>query len=204
MKALKPFLPLLIFAFLILILVTISCSNDDNKANQVAYNEENPLTAYMALSGFYQKTSVTKNAPVFSESGFSFKPTVAGKINAFIVNIPDVNPALRVTLWDVSTKTILKSETINVPTENVSVEKTITPIALTKDKEYFISINSGDWFVREKKEGVATVSYPIAAGNIIITGFAHVSSKAPEYVFPNSFSDNFYAGDATFKFQQTE
>lgn len=204
MKALKPFLPLLIFAPLLSTLLIISCSNDDNKAERITYNEENPLTAYMAISGFYEKTSVTKNAPVFSESGFSFKPTVTGKINAFIVNIPDINPALRVTLWDVSTKTILKSETINVPTENISVEKAIAPVTLTKDKEYFISINSGDWFVREKKEGTATVVYPVAAGNIIITGFAHVSSKAPEYLFPNSSSNSFYAGDATFKFQQTE
>lgn len=30
----------------------------------------------------------------------AFKPNATGKINAFIVNIPDGNPALRVALWD--------------------------------------------------------------------------------------------------------
>jgi hypothetical protein len=79
MKALKPFLPLLIFAFLILILVTISYNSDDNKAKRFTYNKENPLTAYMALSGFYQKTKVTKNEPVFSKPSFRFKPAVTDK-----------------------------------------------------------------------------------------------------------------------------
>ncbi|WP_337968216.1 hypothetical protein [uncultured Flavobacterium sp.] len=104
MKALKPFLPLLIFTFLILILVTISYNTDDNKAERFTYNEGNSLTTYMALSGFYQKTKATKNVPVFSKPGFKFKPSATGKINAFIVNIPDGNPALRVALWDTTLK----------------------------------------------------------------------------------------------------
>ncbi|RKR09856.1 hypothetical protein C8C83_1517 [Flavobacterium sp. 90] len=104
MKALKPFLPLLIFTFLILILVMISYNSNDNKAERFTYNKENPLTAYMALSGFYQKTTVTKKASVFSESGFSSKPAVTGNINSFIVNIPDGNPVLTVALWDTALK----------------------------------------------------------------------------------------------------
>lgn len=100
MKALKPFLPLLIFAFLILILVTMSYNTDNNKAECFTYNEGNSLTTYMALSGFYQKTKVTKNVPVFSKPGFRFKPAVTDKINSFSVNIPDGNPALGVALWD--------------------------------------------------------------------------------------------------------
>jgi hypothetical protein len=104
MKALKPFLPLLIFAFLILILVTISYNSDDNKAERFTYNKGNSLTTYMALSGFYQKTNVTKKATVFSKSGFSSKPNITGKINSFSVNIPDGNPALRVALWDTTLK----------------------------------------------------------------------------------------------------
>lgn len=198
MKTFKTF-----FAVLTLVILEISCSSDD-QAKPITYEEENPLDVYMSLSGFNQKTRIVKDASVFSEAGFKFKPAVTGKINSFIVKIPDTNSGLRVTLWDAETKTILRSETINVQTENVSVEKTIVPIALIKDHEYIISLLSGDWFSREKAEGLAATNYPIVAGNITITGFGHISTKGTEYLFPATFRDTFYFGDATFKFQQTE
>lgn len=197
MKTLKT-----IFTILSVALLTISCSSDDDKEDSVKYNEENPLDAYMAGSGFSQKAVDVKNSGIY-EYGFSFKPTVTGKINALIVKIPDVNAALRITLWDAATKTVIKSETINVPTANVTVEKAITPIALTKDKEYFFTINSDDWINRTKTDGSAA-TYPITAGNIVITGYAYISSTASETIFPTNARNTYYAGDMTFKFQQTQ
>jgi len=156
----------------------------------------------MAGSGFSQKAVDVKNSGIY-EYGFSFKPTVTGKINALVVKIPDVNAALRITLWDAATKTVIKSETINVPTANVTVEKAITPIALTKDKEYFFTVNSDDWINRTKTDGSAA-TYPITAGNIVITGYAYISSTASETIFPTNARNTYYAGDMTFKFQQTQ
>lgn len=189
-----------IFTILSVALLTVSCSSDDKDA--IKYNEENPLDAYLAGSGFSQKAMDVKNSGIY-EYGFSFKPTVTGKINALIVKIPDVNAALRITLWDAATKTVIKSETINVATANVTVEKVITPIALTKDKEYFFTVNSDDWINRTKTDGSAT-TYPITAGNIIITGYAYISSTATETIFPTNARNTYYAGDITFKFQQTQ
>lgn len=197
MKTLKMFLAILSVA-----LVTISCSSDDDTPDPIKYAEENPLDAYMAGSGFSQKATDVKNSGIF-EYGFSFKPTVTGKINAIIAKIPDVNTSLRITLWDAATKTVIKSETVSVPTANVTVEKIITSIALTKDKEYFFSVNSDDWITRAKTDGSAT-TYPIAAGNITITGYAFSSSTASETIFPATGRNTYYAGDITFKFQQTE
>jgi hypothetical protein len=212
MKTLKTILTLLMFALLI-----ISCSSDDdevepaaiiaepvvNKAEPVIYKEENPLDAYLAGSGFNQTTYYFKNQGswVF---GFSFKPAVIGKINSIIVKIPDVNTALTVTLWDVATKKPIRSEVVNVPTANVTVEKTIAPIALIKDKEYLISVNSDDWISRRKTDASATI-YPIVAGNITITGYA-VAPRSPKesIIFPTNVFDSEYDGDLTFKFQQTE
>lgn len=196
MKALKTILTVLLIT-----ISTVSCSSDDDK-DAVKYNEENPLDAYMAGSGFSQKAVDVKNSGIY-EYGFSFKPTVTGKINSLIVKIPDVNPTLRVTLWDAATKTVIKSETINVATANVTVEKAISPIALTKDKEYFFTVNSDDWINRTKTDGSAA-TYPIAAGNITITGYAYISSTAAETIFPTNARNTYYAGDVTFKFQQTE
>ncbi|WP_029271675.1 DUF4082 domain-containing protein [Flavobacterium sp. KJJ] len=190
-----------IFTILTVALLTFSCSSDDDK-DKVTYNEENPLDAYMAASGFSQKAVDVKNSGIY-EYGFSFKPTVTGKIKSLMVKIPDVNSALRITLWDVATKTVIKSETLNVATANVTVEKTISPIALTKDKEYFFTVNSDDWINRTKTDGSAA-TYPIVAGNITITGYAYISSTAAETIFPTNARNTYYAGDITFKFQQTE
>ena len=75
MKTLKTFFTLLSIA-----IFTISCSSD-NDGESVKYNEENPLDAYMAGSGFSQKAVDVKNSGIY-EYGFSFKPTVTGKIKA--------------------------------------------------------------------------------------------------------------------------
>ncbi|WP_264535966.1 hypothetical protein [Flavobacterium sp. N1736] len=197
MKTLKTILTLFTIS-----IFAISCSSDDDKPDPVKYNEENPLDAYMAGSGFSQKAVDVKNSGIY-EYGFSFKPTVTGKINSLIVKIPDVNSALRITLWDAATKTVIKSETVNVTTANVTVEKTITAIPLTKDKEYFFTVNSDDWINRTKTDGSAA-TYPIVAGNITITGYAYISSTAAETIFPTNARNTYYAGDVTFKFQQTE
>lgn len=198
MKTLKTIFTLLAFA-----VFTISCSsNDDDKTDPVTYDSENPLEAYMSTSGFYQKAVDQKNAGIY-EYGFSFKPTVTGKISSFFAKIPDVNTALRITLWDVATKTVIKSETMNVSVANMAFEKTILPIQLTKNKEYFLSVNSDDWISRTKTDGSAT-TYPIVAGHITITGYAFASSTAVETIFPTTARDTYYAGDVSFKFQQTE
>jgi hypothetical protein len=191
-----------LFAILSLALFTFSCSSDDDKSDKVTFAEENPLDIYMAASGFSQKAVDVKNSGIY-EYGFSFKPTVTGKINAVIVKIPDTNPALRITLWDAATKTVIKSETVNVATANVTVEKAISPIVLTKDKEYYYTVNSDDWINRTKTDGSAA-PYPIVAGNITITGYAYISSTAAETLFPTNLRNTYYAGDVTFKFQQTE
>ena len=197
MKTLKTILALFTIS-----IFAVSCSSDNDKPEPVKYNEENPLYAYMAGSGFSQKAVDVKNSGIY-EYGFSFKPTVTGKINAIIVKIPDVNSTLRVTLWDAATKTVIKSEMVNVAAANVTVEKTITPIPLTKDKEYFFTVNSDDWINRTKADGSAA-TYPIVAGNITITGYAFISSTATETLFPTNARNTYYAGDMTFKFQQTE
>ncbi len=193
-----------IFFLLTILLFTISCSKDDNDpaADPITYATENPLDLFLANSGFGQKTTSAKNSG-FYEYGFSFKPTVTGKITALVVKIPDVNAALKVTLWNATTKTVIRTETLNVPDADVAVEKTIESIALTKDKEYYITVNSDDWYSRNKTDGTAT-TYPVAAGNITVTGFAYMGTTEGVIIFPVNSSVGFYSGDTSFKFQRTE
>lgn len=195
MKTLQTF-----FSLLTIAIFSISCSSDDDKG--VSYSEENPLDLYLSATGFSQKAVEVKNSGTY-EYGFSFKPTVTGKINALIVKLPDVNPSVRITIWDAAAKTVIKSEVLNVTTANVTIEKAISPIALQKNKEYFFTINSDDWINRTKTDGSAA-TYPIVAGNITITGYAYITSTAAETLFPTNARNTYYAGDMTFKFQQTE
>jgi hypothetical protein len=214
MKTLK-----IIIAITIVSLFSISCSNDDDepapepkkpevitpepiKPEPIKYAEENPLDLYLAGTGFSEKAVEVKDSGNY-EYGFSFKPTVNGKINALIVKIPDINPAVRITIWDATTKTVIKSELVNVPTANLTVEKAITPIVLVKDKEYYFTINSDDWISRKKTDGSAA-TYPIVAGNITITNYAYIESTTTETIFPTNIRNTYYAGDMTFKFQRTE
>ncbi|MEO7978656.1 hypothetical protein [Flavobacterium sp.] len=190
-----------LFFLLTISIFAVSCSSDDDKPG-VTFSEENPVDLYLAASGFNQKSVEVKNS-AFYEYGFSFKPKVTGKINALIVKIPDVNTNLKITIWDAATKTVIKTESVPIPTANVTVEKVITAITLTKDKEYFFTINSNDWYNRTKTDGTAAV-YPIVAGNITITGYAYIQAEDGVPVFPTNARDTYYAGDMTFKFQQTE
>lgn len=198
MKTLK-----IIIILILISLSIVSCSsNSDEEKAPVIYQYENPLDLYMAGSGFNQKAVDVKNSGIF-EYGFSFKPTVTGKISSYFVKIPDVNNALRITLWDASTKTVIKSEKMFISVANMAFEKTIAPILLTKDKEYFLSVNSDDWINRTRTDG-SVATYPIVAGNIVITSYAYISSTATETIFPTNVRNTYYSDDVSFKFTQTE
>jgi hypothetical protein len=69
------------------------------------------------MSGFAEQTDTIFNMDDF-EIGISFIPEVSGQINAVVAQLPLPNPALRVTIWDVDTETVIKTVTVNVPTAN--------------------------------------------------------------------------------------
>lgn len=61
-----------------------------------------------------------------------------------------------------------------------------------------ITMNSNDWYRRENSAG--TISYPIHAGNIVIHNYGYVSGTSQN--FPQSWPQDYYAGDLSFDFQQ--
>lgn len=179
---------------------SIACSKDDSPApTPIVYPLENPLTGFLSATGFNQ-TSTDQVDDGDYEFGFSFIPTVTGKITAVTVKIPDVHANLRVTIWDKTAGTVLRTETLDVATAGVQVTKEITALNLTKDKEYFISFNSNDWYNHKKSDNSA-VTYPFTVGNIKITSYAYIYGTAQ--AMPNSSQTTYYAGDLSFKFQRT-
>lgn len=186
-----------IFAILSIALFTISCSSDDD--NSPKFKTENPLASYYIQTGFTTSSNFIDSGDY--EFGLVFTPTVKGKINAITLKLPATNPNLRVTIWDYDTKTVLRSETLNVATADVEVKKVISEMALEKDKKYLISMNSNDWYKKSKADN-EKATYPVVVGNIVINEYRWLSGTAQ--TFPTTIATTYNAGDLSFDFQQTE
>ena len=188
---------------LLLASFTHSCNKDDDTVTApipVIYAEENPLTGFLTTSGLNQQ-SLEGTGLSNSESGFSFRPTVKGKINALVLKSHRIY-STRVTIWNKLTETILRTEMVNINVANAEVIIPITPLELEINKEYVISINSKYWFERSRTDS-GVISYPISAGNISITGCRRISDGLNQ-TFPSQALTTSYIGDCSFKFQRTE
>lgn len=192
MKTLKT-----IFTLLITAVLAISCSSDKDDAPK--FKTENPLEAYYAATGFNTSTNFINSGDY--EFGLVFTPTVKGKIKAITLKLPAVNPAVRVTIWDYTSKAVLRSETVNVVAADAVVTKEISELALDKDKKYMITMNSNDWYNKNKVDKSNAV-YPIVAGNITFNEYRWIGGTAQ--TFPTTVSSSYNAGDLSFDFQQTE
>lgn len=180
--------------------ILISVTGCKKKDVVKTFPEENPLSAYLSAAGFTQVTTNFVNAGSY-EFGIKFTPLVKGKINAIKFKIPDAATNIRVTIWDATAKTILRTETIPSATLNTETSLSISPLMLDKDKMYMITYNGNDWYKRSKTDGTVT-TYPITAGHISINGYSWIGGA--NQTFPTTVSNDYYAGDLSFVFQQTE
>ncbi|WES98538.1 hypothetical protein P2W68_02755 [Chryseobacterium arthrosphaerae] len=177
-----------------------SCSKDDDEIiTPVMYAVENPLNKYHEAAGFTVTTNFINSGNY--EFGLAFSPDVKGKMTAITVKLPDTNASLRVTVWDYTAKTVLRTETVNVTASNTLITKEISELALEKDKKYMITMNSNDWYKRSKPDNTNAV-YPITAGNIKILEYKWGSGTAQ--TFPAMTSLDYNGGDLSFNFQQVD
>ncbi len=175
------------------------CSKGDDPVVVVPpVPEQNPLAGYLTASGFDQKLTPRLNIGDY-EFGYSFIPLVNGKMTAIVAKIPDIHAAMRVTIWDKTAGTVLRTETLDITSSGVEVTKSISALDLMKDKEYFITFNSDDWYDHRKTDG-SNVVYPFTVGDIKITGYSYIDGAAQ--AMPTSPQLSYYAGDVSFKFQK--
>lgn len=186
-----------ILAGALLAILAISCSSDDDSGP--TFSVENPLEAYYTQTGFTTTTNFINSGDY--EFGLAFSPNVKGVMNAITLKLPATNPSVRVTIWDYDTKAVLRTETMNVASADVLVEKTISDLALEKDKKYMITMNSNDWYKRNKADN-SNATYPVTAGNIKFLEYRWLGGTTQ--IFPTNVSANYNAGDLSFDFKQTE
>ncbi len=177
-----------------------SCKSDDDETPAIVYPDQNPLDGYLSATGFNQSSTIYTNAGSY-EFGVEFTPNVKGKIKAITAKLPAINNNLKVTIWDATTKTVLRTEVINVSSVNTLITATISDLALEKDKKYAITMNSDDWYQRNKTD-LSNTTYPVTSGNITIHRYGYRTGSTQTY--PTSFPVSYYAGDLSFVFQQTE
>lgn len=180
-------------------LIITNCSKEDDTAPpEVLAPLQDPLPGYLTTTGFDQ-TSFNKINDIDYEIGYSFIPLVNGKITAIVAKLPDARLGTRITIWDKAAGTVIRTEAIDVPTAGVEVIKQITAVDLIKDKEYVISMNSNDYYLRRKTDQTST-TYPLTIGDIKITSFA--VTEGLTQVIPSFPLYDRYAGDFSFKFQK--
>jgi len=180
-----------------LLFIGNACSSDDPAPYFLSYPTENPMPSFLSSTGFNQKNlDIIDDASY--EFGYKFKPLVKGKMKYIKVNLPDAQTNLRVTIWDVETQTVIRTETITSVTANIDTKLNITSLALTKDKEYMITFNCTDWHERSRDDA-GNVVYPVTAGNISITGYGYIFGTSQ--AFPTTYRVNYIAGDLSFGFQ---
>jgi hypothetical protein len=166
------------------------------------YAEENFWQGFLIDGGFLAPTVV--NSPL-QEFGLKFIPRVKGKMNSVVVKIP-IAGNVGVRIWDLTTGARIGESYFNIPTANADFTKVITPIALTKDKAYAITLYADTYYKYQRSSTV----FPITSGNITISNFDRsVAGTATSLSgFVGSFSDvsigNEINGNISFNFQQTE
>ena len=179
-----------------------NCSKDDDPVPtppEVLAPLQDPFPGYLAASGFNQKRTAVASSDNDGELGYSFIPLVNGKMTAIVVRIPDVRLGMRVTVWDKVNGTILRTELLDVSSSGVEVIKQITALDIVKDKEYFITMNTNDWYNYRRTDNTA-VTYPFTVGDIKITSYSYKSGTAQ--LMPNISVPSHCAGDCSFKFQK--
>ena len=188
--------------FLLILIALISCSKDnDDSAPVIQISTQNPLEAYLAATGYNQQTVPNINNASTYEFGISFTPLVDGKLTALIVKIPDVNPNLRVTIWDKTTGAILRTELVNVSSSGVETSKTISAIDLTANREYAITMNSNDYY-RHSKTNNVPATYPVIVGDLKIISYAFRFGSDQIMPIASADSNWLYSGDLSFLFQK--
>jgi hypothetical protein len=184
------------FLFLFILVVTQSagCRKKDRQ-----YKEESFAEGYLNQTGFLERTTPVINISNY-EMGLEFKPNVNGKITSLLIKLPDARADLRITVWDKATKLPLRTEIVNVAAANTQYNFDINDFELQKDKEYAISMNSNDYYIREKSSG-SSAAYPITIGNITILASGYGVGTMQNYL--STKRDDYYLGDCFFKFIQT-
>lgn len=174
---------------------TLACSKDEEEIINTN-PKENFLNLFLDIAEITPASSI--NGSSFHEFGVLFQPLENGKITDLVVKLPTANNNLRVTLWNKSDGSILRTEFLNFDNPDVSKTFDIADVELNKDSFYLITMNSNSFYFRSSLR--QRINYPITVDNISILGSAF--DTGTEQIMPLSNIPTRYFGDLSFNFQK--
>lgn len=116
-----------------------------------------------------------------------------------IVKLPDDQTNLRVTIWEVTTQTVLQTVTIASVKADRETRKSIDPLPLLASGSYMITINTDDWYEHRHPDG-NDVSYPISLDKIFVSTYGYAEGSTQ--TFPDHYEYDYFAGDVSFVFEE--
>ncbi|CAL2102028.1 conserved protein of unknown function [Tenacibaculum sp. 190130A14a] len=175
---------LLLFLFILL-----SCGKDDDTTPEQA--SQYPMKALIE-NGILDLQS-TVNSPNTFEVGYKFKTFKNGKIKSVSIRVP-ANGSYRVSLWNFETEELLLTQEVQSSNGLISTEE-ISPIAITSSVDYFVSVNTSDYYVFNK--GGAAI-FPSDIGDVLVKGYG--SYLGTSQMLPTTFSTTSYLGMVDIEF----
>lgn len=170
------------------------------KDNTPATSTEQPLTALFADNTINNVDSNTTfvNSSNY-EFGFEFEVTKNGKVTQLGTKNPDAGN-IRISLWDLADTTVIAQSTITVVANTANFVALGSAVSLTTGKKYAITMQSNDWYNKERTASAA-YAYPITKGNVKITKYGYSSGSFTPAKYPNNFSTSYIAGIADFTYE---
>jgi hypothetical protein len=188
-----------VFGMIFFVVAIVSCKKDSSTPPPTPGPlEKNIVSAALLLN---TPTNVVAQGSGNYEYGIKFGVTTNGKVTALSCRMPTAG-TYRVTLWDgsVTPKVVLSTASITVAAGGMNTAS-ISPIAITTGKDYFLTIwSSGQWFYITPASG-SSFSYPITQGSVQIKGYQWVSSAQTPQTFPTTVDNTYIAGIMDFSFQ---
>lgn len=145
-------------------------------------------------------TNITTTGSGTYEYGCKFKVTKNGKITKLASKMP-VAGSYRVTLWEIADSATVVGQTTLTQAAGTLTFGAITPVAVTTEKSYQVTIWSDVSWYEIRPTGGGNFTYPITQGSITIIGYTWIGTQQVPIKFPVNTALNYVSGLADFEFQ---
>lgn len=181
--------PKFIYYYFLFFLISFSCSSDKEIISE--QDSQFPMKALIESGVLDLQSNV--NSPNTFEIGYKFKTFKSGNIKAVNIRIP-ANGNYRVSLWNFDTQDLLLTQQVQSSNGLISSEN-ISPLPLEASVNYFISVNTSDYYVLNKG---GNAIFPSDIGDVLVKGYG--SYLGTSQVLPTTFSTTVYLGIVDFEF----
>ena len=187
--------------FALVVVMAVSCSKDSTKTIT-----ETPAKSTIA-GGYVVDASIALAYDSY-EFGNKFYVSRNGNITNLGCKMAETG-SFRVSLWDFATQNLIAATTITITDTSQFVYNIVSPIAVTANTRYVISLNNTSagafkkYFSYYKKPASGPSIYPFTTGSVTYENYREKLSATS--AFPDSFFPNWaLIGVSDFQFEYTE